>query len=476
MEKIKERTEQYAVSVRVTSNGYYEARVSCKLGGVSRSERLQKGGKSQELAVLSLLIALDSHIDICYKSGIITTKIDESISQRLVKSINDLGIVTPEITARTLAIVNKINTINANILNTIPTNIIPFYNPQSVIPNTFAAAPTIVTPAPALVANNVNSNLVTAPTTKEKQEICIIEDIANEWHNYRLSLCKKTEDNPKPLSQTTVDNNYKRLNDDILPFFKANKILYLSQVTEDIVKSLLKSIKCQNSKHKAYITLNMLFKYAIKNNKSTINPLEKVAKPPEKIDTGNEEDDDNYIEPDRQDIWLDKFELEYEEMKLQDKKSDMCILFETMLLTGIRPEEACGLKWTALDLKNNELIINNAYKDFIKYDENGKEDGHYRSDDKLKTPQSYRRIPLNPRLREILLKHKKYQQELFKKSRAIKSRKWKWSENQYMFLGKNYYPYVSEDLAYGLRKFRNKYNLEYCSPYRIKAFFCYILF
>ncbi|MCI8291608.1 MAG: hypothetical protein HFJ25_05120, partial [Clostridia bacterium] len=80
--------------MRITSNGYYEARVSFKLGGVSRSPRLQKGGKSQKLAVLNLLVALDSYIDTCYKSGIITTKIDDSIPQRLIKSINDLGIVT----------------------------------------------------------------------------------------------------------------------------------------------------------------------------------------------------------------------------------------------------------------------------------------------------------------------------------------------------------------------------------------------
>lgn len=473
MEKIKERTEQYSVSVRVTNNGYFEARISIKIGG-GRSPRIQKGGRTEELAVLNLLTALENHIDTCYNSGIITTKIDDCIPQRLMKSINDLGLITPEISTIALAIFNKIAFINSNIMNTIaiPNNVISFYPPQNNIPNSVAPVPAnVFTTAPALVPTN---NLI-VETPKEKQEICVIEDIANEWHIYRLSLCKKTEDNPKPLSQTTVDNNYKRLNDDILPFFNKNKILYLSQITEDWVKSLLKSIKCQNSKHKAYIALNMLFKYAIKNKKATINPLEKIDKPPEKIDTGNEEDDDNYIEPDRQDIWLDKFESEYEESRLQDQKSDMSILFETMLLTGIRPEEACGLKWTALDLKNNELIINNAHKDFIKYDENGEENGHYRSDDKLKTPQSYRRIPLNPRLREILLKHKKYQQELFKKSRAIKSRKWKWSENQYMFLGRNYYPYVSEDLAYGLRKFRNKYNLEYCSPYRIKAFFCYIL-
>lgn len=334
MEKIKERTGQYEVSVRITSNGYYEARMSFKLGGVSRSERLQKGGKSQELAVLSLLIALDSHIDTCYKSGIIITKIDDSIPQRLMKSINDLGIATSEITARTLAIVNKIQTINANIFNTIPTNIIPFYNPQAVAPNTVTTAP-----APALVSNNVSNNLEVANTSKKQQKICVIENLVNEWHLYRLSLCKKTEDNPKPLSQKTVDSDYNKLEDDILPFFKKNKIIYLSQVTDETVKSLLKNIKSQHSKNKSYIVLNMLFKYAIKNNKVTINPLEKVDKPPEKIETGEEEVDDNYIEPENQDTYLDKFE---------ETNTDMSILFETMLLTGIRPEEACRLEMESI--------------------------------------------------------------------------------------------------------------------------------
>lgn len=62
MEKIKERTEQYSVSVRVTNNGYFEARISIKIGG-GRSPRIQKGGRTEELAVLNLLTALENHID-----------------------------------------------------------------------------------------------------------------------------------------------------------------------------------------------------------------------------------------------------------------------------------------------------------------------------------------------------------------------------------------------------------------------------
>ena len=324
MERIKERTGQYEVSVRITSNGYYEARISFKLGGVNRSPRLQKGGKTEELAVLNLLVALDSHIDTCYQSGIIITKIDENIPQRLMKSINNLGIATPDITARTLAIVNKINTINAHIVNTIPTNIIPFCNPN--IQNAVA---------PALVPNNINYNLDNTNVPKKEQELCIIEDLVDEWHLFRLSLCKKTEDNPKPLSQTTIDSDYDRFDKGILPYFKQNKILYLKQVTDETIKSLLKSITSQHDKHKSYIVLNMLFEYAIDNNKTNLNPLRKVDKPPEKIETGEEEIDDNYIEPENQDTYWDKF---------KETNTDMSILFGTMLKTGIRPEEACRFK------------------------------------------------------------------------------------------------------------------------------------
>ena len=446
MEKIKERTGQYEVSVRNTNNGYYEARISAKIGG-GQSTRLQKGGKTIELAVLSLLIALENYILNCSNNGIITAKIDNCVSQKLVSSINNLGIVTPEITAKTLAIVNLINTINANILNTIvvPTsnNIIPFNNKQTSI-------------SVAERTDLIENNFSLGTTSKKKQEHCIIEDLAIEWLKYRKSLCEKSEDNPKPLSPKTIDTNQYRLINDILPFFKKNKILYLSQVTEDCVKALLKSIKSQHSKNKCYIVLNMLFKYAIENNKATYNPVEKVKKPPEKIETGNEYDEDDYIEPDEQDMWQDIFE--------QDN-TDMAILFETMLLTGIRPEEGCGLKWKALDLKNNVLIINNAYKEWNIYDENMNVIGHKRGDGPLKTPQSYRSIPLNPRLRKVLLKHKKEQQEIFKKSRAIKDRHRKWSEDEYMFLGRNYHPYVSATLSHGIVKFCNKYNLKRITSY-----------
>lgn len=311
MEKNKDRTNKYEISVRYKNDKYLEARISLNFGGDCKT-RINKGGKNVENAVLNLLNEYLNFVDTSFKNSLICTKIDDIVTQRLIKSINDLGITMSEITQKALEIVNRINYINSCILNNISlqSNIIPFQNQPHLLSSPMPNTPTIP---------NQDNTIQNVQTEK-----CIIEELSNEWIKYRLSLCKKTTDNPKPMSQTTVDNNFNRLYDDILPYLKKKKILYLSQITVDIVEGLFKSLNCQNSKHKSYVVLNMLFKYAIKHNKATVNIMEKVEKPPEKIVTGEEEDDDNYIEPDKQDIWLDFFEKE---------NTDMSLLFETMLLT-----------------------------------------------------------------------------------------------------------------------------------------------
>ncbi len=350
----------------------------------------------------------------------------------------------------TLIIVNKINNINAHILQNISlqTNILPFHQPLNIA--------NINTP---IINKNLSSNYEKPKSTIENK--VIFENFAMEWIKYKFSLCNKTGDNPKPLSKKTIDGYYKIIINSILPYCKKNKKLYLHELTEDFIIELLKNIKSQNAKRQSYIILNMLFKCAIKNKKITENPLVNVDKPVQVSKTEIEKLTD-YIEPDRQNMWLDYFEKE---------NTDMSLLFETMLLTGIRPEEACGLKWSAMDLDNNELIINNAYKDFIVYDNDMKPIGHTRHDDKLKTPESYRRIPLEPRLMEVLLKHKQEQKELFKNSKAIKRHNRKWTLNEYMFLGRTYQPYVSDTLSSGMPKFCKKYHLEKITPYGLRHSF-----
>ncbi len=312
MERVLERTEQNTISVRTKNNKYYEARISLKIGG-GKSERLQKGSKEQDSAVLKLLKEIEIFIDSIIKSGVLTFKINPNLPTLLVKSINTLQITNPEVMEKTLLIVNKINNFNSTFDNiiSINNNIVPFPTPSNTT--------NVVTPV-SVTSNNYN--LENSNTSKKQQEICVIEDFALEFMNYRLELCKKTDDNPKPLCQKTVDSNIVLLNTKILPFLKSNKILYLKQINETVINSLLKSLTGYQNKRNTYIVLSLLFQYAKKKNKLDVNPLENVDKPvkPPK----NEEIEIRCIEPENQDTYLDMFEKE---------NTDMSILFETMLLT-----------------------------------------------------------------------------------------------------------------------------------------------
>lgn len=444
LEKIKERTSKYGISVRQTSNGYYEARTSIKLGG-GNSQRLQKGGKTEESAILSLLIQLEEYLDNSYRNGLIICKLEDVIAQRLIQSINDMEIISAEITEKVLLVTKKINDINAQILNTIrlQNNIMQYTNANNnthIIP--------------------FNNNVVANNTPTETPKLCVLETFIKDWLEYKLALCTKTTENPKPLSRKTIDGYARKVNDVILPYFRKNKKVYITEATEEVIRDLLKSVNGQTSKRHTYIVLNMIFKYAIQNKKVIENPLENIKKPVKVSKT--EEEKIDFIEPEEQETYLEMFEQE---------DTDMSILFETMLLTGLRPECACGLKWTALDLEANELVINNAYKDFIVYDDNMNPIGHERKDAPLKTRESYRRIPLNPRLKELLLKHKQRQKEIFKKSRAIRNKGGKWTENEYIFLGRTYAPYVPDTLSSALPVLCDKYNMKRITPYGLRHSF-----
>lgn len=308
MEKVKERTSKYGISVRNTSNGYFEARTTFRLGG-GHSNRLQKGGKTQELAILNLLTALDNFIDNSFKNRTIISKIDDAVSQQLVKSINDLGIAMPEIMQKALEIVNRINGINARISNNlyIQSNVLPFYNQQNTNSNI------------SIPQSNTASNIENGQVITDKY---IIEDVAIQWKKYELQLCVKSDDNPRPLCQKTVDGYISILNNTILPFLKKVKILYITQIDEDIIKELLKSVNGYQGKRIAYIVLSLMFQYLIKQKIISENPLKQVDKPVKPAKS--EEDEIVVIEVENQQKYLDMFAKE---------NTDMSLLFETMLLT-----------------------------------------------------------------------------------------------------------------------------------------------
>ena len=91
--------------------------------------------------------------------------------------------------------------------------------------------------------------------------------------------------------------------------------------------------------------------------------------------------------------------------------------------------------------------------------------GNRRGDGDLKTSESYRDIPMHPRLKRLLLMIKtqriaEYQQ----KGKKL-------DEDEYIFLNEDERPYVSENLTNKMPKFIKKYKLEHLTTYGLRHSF-----
>lgn len=445
MKKVKNRSKKYEVSIIQTSNGYFQARISVKIG-CEKANRIQKGGTSDEEAIEHLMIEVYQYINQVYKDGKIKRRIDDIVANRLLISINNLYIRKTGIIQKVYDVINLINNINQTFNNAMP----PYFPPNNILQP---------------IQTNTNSETIEKNKQNEMKYVkYMIKDVAVMWKKYEIQLCEKTEENPRPLSHKTVDGYIKVLNNTILPFFENEKLMYISQIEVSNIKDLIKSVKCYDCKRNVHIVCVLLFRYLVNNNIIEDNPMKKVKKPvrPSKV----KEEKIVCIEPENYNLYIEAFEKE---------ETDLSVLYETMLYTGLRPEEACGLKWNAMryDEKNNryELIVQNASKKIAIYDDDMNIVSYKKQDGTLKTDDSYRCIPINSRLEKQLLKHKKNQKQKFKNSTKMKQRGKKWSENEYMFLGRCYTPYTSESLDKPLRKICDKYNLERFSPYALRRSF-----
>lgn len=128
-------------------------------------------------------------------------------------------------------------------------------------------------------------------------------------------------------------------------------------------------------------------------------------------------------------------------------------------------KKVAGFKWSAMDFENDIVHINNAYKDWEVYDDNMVKIGHRRGDGELKTAESYRDIPMHPRLKRLLLMIKAQRIEEYKRKGI------KWNENDYIFLNTSSQPYVPQNLTNKMPQFIKKYKLEHLTTYGLRHSF-----
>jgi len=167
-----------------------------------------------------------------------------------------------------------------------------------------------------------------------------------------------------------------------------------------------------------------------------------------------------YLPEKRQYVWLDVLE--------QDKRQ-YSLLFATLLQTGMRPEEGCGLKWNQIFFNSNYLTVTDAHKEVAIYNDDFEVIGHERIDDDLKTPESERNIPLTQRLKLMLLNLKKERKEECKASGK------QFKETDYVFLNQNGDPYVPERLDTKIKQLIKKYNLEHMTVYGLRHSFATLM-
>ncbi len=440
MKKVKERTPRYEISIKEREDGYV-ARISFKLGN-EKNPRVESFGTTTDLSVLNLLYKLDEKLEDSFQKGLIEDKISNIVIQKLYKSINVLGIRADEITECLNNISNRIVFINSKITGT--GGIIPFYN-----------------------ISNIQTNTLMQESTEKDNKISetkmiLFEAFAKEWFKYKLSLCKETPDNPRPLTQKTVDGYHRPLFKQIIPYMKKKKIVYLQQITKELIEDLLKQLNGYDNKRIVYIVFSMLYQYAIKNKdykeENIILKIDKPKKPPKRgkkkkviVKRANEEK------------WLDL---------LEEENTDISLILAGILLEGTRPEEMTSISWEDIDFDNDTIRLKDAYKSFAVYDDDCNIIGTEKRLDKLKTDSSYRTITLHPRFKKMLLKHREEQKERFKNSIKMKKKKRYYNEKEFVFLSRTFRPYLSTSLAKPLREFRKKHNLRRCSSVCIKNIIC----
>lgn len=152
------------------------------------------------------------------------------------------------------------------------------------------------------------------------------------------------------LSVNTCDYYEDMLQGHVYPEIGSRK---LPDVTSADIQKIILSMQKEGYSYSTirgvYITVNQLFKMAYKSDLIDRNPCDKVDHPKRK--KGDIDNKDKKA--------FSKNELQYIIQCLDNEPLKWRALIRLLIDTGIRRGEALGLKWSAVDLKNKRIRIEN---------------------------------------------------------------------------------------------------------------------
>lgn len=280
-------------------------------------------------------------------------------------------------------------------------------------------------------------------------------DFSVMWLNYKKELINPSTG--KTVSPKTIESYAFTLRKYIIVDFSTYTV---PQMTKELVEKYINEIRKTRPRmaKDIFLMIRQVLKYAVKKGLIEKVPEFELKFPKKKRSKKNKL---IYIPAERQNLWLDI---------LEEDGRGFCKLFATLLQTGMRPEEGCGLLLSNIAFDRDMVYVGNAHKEITLYDYNFNVIGHESIDDGLKTDESYREIPMNKRLKKMLEDIYNERKEL----RISQNKKFE-PEKEYAFLNTEGGPFLPERLDKKLKAIMHKYNLEHMTVYGFRHSFATLM-
>ena len=322
------------------------------------------------------------------------------------------------------------------------------------------------------ILNNNNLSIqnrqesITTVINNDSNTVISFKDVIIEWQQYLNERTQKSYEDDDYFSPTTLESYNRNLWSYVFPYLEDHpEYNNINVFSENNVDEILNTIKCKETQRVLLLSLKMAFQFAVDKSYINENPIAK-KQIKNKKKTKKSKNDYEFIEEDERALWINYMIKDIGLKSNYHNKSDAPLAFLFTLLHGNRPEETCGVRWIDLDFSQDDFHVQNAYKTNPIFDKiTMKRIGWKNGDGPLKTPESYRHIPIDLLIKDLLIEHKKLQQKEFKENNL------KWSENQYVFLNTTRTPFTPKVLSRNFLRFVRRNKLSHMVLYGLRHSF-----
>ncbi len=276
--------------------------------------------------------------------------------------------------------------------------------------------------------------------TITKNNSILLEEIAIQWFNKRIE-----EANSGKISKKTLVGYRYSIKKYIIPKLGNIRVKKLNSNTlQDFIDNIEKL--APKTIHEIYLALKLILDYAINLRIVATNVAIGIKLP-------------ELVKADIEFLQHNDY-IKFESSCL--KKGEIGESLLTILYSGIRAEELCGLRYCDLDFKNNILKVRHAFQENNIYNDKMEIIGKVRELTSLKTKTSVRDIPMTEKLKEILSN---------KRDRDIKKYKKNFSEDMHVFRNKQDEPLITNNLRLRLGRFIQQFNLNHITLHGLRHTF-----